>query len=394
MPFARYVASAAALVVATSPLAAQSTTDSRAAEGGWRFRPSLTSDVELDDNVFLLSDNRKAKVVGGAPIGSRYANMASASDVIATVRADVGLTGPGLAGKRLTIVPEVGYEHYARNAERRSAFYGVSLSQRLGRGEQLRASAAIQPSRFYKNYLVDAIDRDANGSIVGSERIYGSAQQAERRIDADYTVNLDRLLATGSVDATLRLGAGWYSRSYDAGFRARDLSGPTVAGELALDLARATKLDVAYSFAALSATRTRSVMLLDEPAFGRDFNGNGNATDLDARAAEMVDHSRNEHELGVSLDHDFGAAALGVEFTRRMRRYRSTEQYDLDNNGRHDTRNEIGASLRYNITPSMRFRGGVSRASQTLNRAGSTAVTGDVADYSRLRASLALEYRL
>lgn len=392
MSFYRHLAAAAALSVAALPLDAQSSPAPGSSGRGWGSQLSLTTDVELDDNVFLLSDGRKARVVSGAPMGSRYANMASAGDVITTVRGELAFSGPGLAGKRLRIAPEAGYELYARNAGRRSAVYAVSLAQRLGKGEQLRATASIRPSRFHKNYLLDAIDDDGSGSITPDERVYSPADQAETTIEGDYTFDLDRRFYTG-VGAALRVGGGWYSRGHDAAFSARDLSGPTLGGRLLLKLTRATDLDVAYSYASLGATRARSVVILDEPAFGRDFNGNGTATDLAARAVEMVDHSRREQEIAAALGHDFGALGLGLELARRTRRYGSTEPYDLDHNGRRDARREIGVTMRYALARGVRLRGAIRHAEQTLNRAGADAVTGDVADYSRLRTSLGLEYR-
>lgn len=379
------IAGIVALVTAAAPLAGQ--VPSGALATSWRFRPSFASEAEFDNNVFLLPDKKKASVVGGAEAGSRFAQMESASDVVTTTRAVLAFAGPGIGGRRLSLVPEIGYELYAQNAARRGLTYGIGITQKTRRGEALRLTADIRPARFFKNYLVDAVDRDADGTITPDERLYGSADQAETTLDADYT------FALRSLGTALRLGGGWYSRAYQQQFRARDLKGPTARAQLLLELGRDVRLDFGYSRAGLTAPRTLAVVLVDEPAFGRDFNGNGTTTDLNARAVAMVDHSRTEHELSASFESGFGLANLELEFARRTRSYHSAEPYDVGNNGRRDARNELGGGMRFDLGSAVRLRLRAQHSAQTVNRVNEAAPTGDVADYARTRVSMGLEYR-
>ncbi len=384
--------------LAASSLEAQATAKaatkaSSTDENGWQFRPAFLTDAEFDNNVFLLPDLKKGKLVAGAPAGTHYADMVSASDVITTLRAQLAFDGPGLGGKRVKIVPELGYDYYTRNAERRTATYGISLAQKTMRGGLVRLKAAMQPQAFFKNYLVDAVDLDGNGSISSGEKLYSAARQGETTVEGDYTLRLRKQSSSSTVGAALRLGGGWYSRSNNTAFTSRDLKGPTLGAKLLFDVAGNSHLDLGYSLASLSAPRMLNVMLVNEPQFNRDFNNNGNTTDVNVRTVQMVDRSRSEQELGAAFGTDLGQADVAVEYAHRTRHFNSSEPYDVANNGRRDARNEFGGTVRYNLGSAVRVRASAQRGVQTLNRATAAAATGDVADYTRLRTKLGLEYR-
>lgn len=394
---ARFLATLGLCSLAAAPIGAQTALKPAAkaskSEKGWQFRPSFLTNAEFDDNVFLLPDLKKSKVVPGAPAGTHYADMASASDVITTLRGQLGFDGPGIGGKRLRIVPELGYDFYARNAERRTATYGVSLAQKTARGGLVRLKASMQPQTFFKNYLIDAVDLNGNGSIDPGEKLYAAARQGETTVEGDWTLRLHKRSSPGTVGAAVRLGGGWYSRTNNAAFTSRDLKGPTLGAKLLLDVAGNSRLDVGYSLASLAAPRVLNVMVVDESRFGRDFNNNGSATDSNVRTVQMVDRSRSEQELSAAFGTDLGRADVAVEYAHRTRRFKSAEPYDAANNGRRDARNELGATLRYNLGSAVRVRASAQRAAQTLNRATAAAATGDVADYTRLRTALGLEFR-
>ena len=366
---------------------------SSASETGWQFRPTFLTDAEYDNNVFLLPELKKAKVVGGAPAGTHYADMVSASDVITTFRAQLAFDGPGISGKRVKIVPELGYDFYSRNAERRTATYGVSLAQKTARGGLVRLKAAMQPQTFFKNYLIDAVDLDRNGSIGPGEKLYSAARQGETTVEGDYTLRLRKQSSPSTVGAALRIGGGWYSRTNSSAFTSRDLKGPTLGAKLLLNVVGNSHIDLGYSLASLSAPRMLNVMLVDEAPFNRDFNNNGTTTDVSVRTVQMVDRSRSEQELGAAFGTDLGRADVAVEYAHRTRHFSSAEPYDVANNGRRDARNEFGGTVRYNLGNALRVRARAQRGAQTLNRATATAATGDVADYTRVRTSIGLEYR-
>ncbi|HEX2781611.1 MAG TPA: hypothetical protein VHM30_19055 [Gemmatimonadaceae bacterium] len=383
-------ASVVACALVAAPLLAQ---DASSTASGWRFQPTVSVGEQLDDNVFLLPDAKKTRLGAGAPAGSRYAAMASASDVVTTVSAQATLRGAGLAGRTLSIVPEFEYDLYVRNPERRGGRLGVSLAQKMARGGLLRLKGSMQPQTFFKNYLLDAIDGNNDGSIDASERLYAPAKQGESSAEADYTFRLRKATTSHPLGAALRVGAGWYSRTNNSSFASRDLHGPTASARLLMTPGSSSRIDLAYDYALLGAPAMRNVAILDESQFQRDFNGNGTTNDAAARAFEMVDRSRSEQELSATAGNDFGRTDLEVSYAHRARTFSSSQPYDVGNNGRRDARNEFGGTLRFRLGDALRLRASLQRGTQTLNRASANVSTGDVADYSRTRSALVLEYR-
>lgn len=380
--------------LAATSLAAQSRPKPLAApDRGWQFNPAFRTDAEFDNNVFLLSDLKKGQLAPGAPAGTRYADMVSASDVITTFRAHLGFDGPGIGSRKMKIVPEVRYDFYAQNVERRGATYAIALAQATTRGGLVRLKAEMQPQRFFKDYLVDAIDRDGDGVISSGEKLYAGDKRGETTVDGDYTMRLTGDASRSALGAALRLAGGWYTRTNNTSFASHDLKGPTAGAKLLLNTPGGSHIDLGYSWASLVAPRMNTVMLINETQYNRDFNNNGNATDVDVRTIQMVNRSRMEQELGAAFGTELGAAELAVEYAYRTRRFTSAELYDAVNNGRRDARNEFGGTLRYKLTNALRLRAAALRGAQTLNRAIATAATGEVADYNRMRTSVGLEYR-
>ena len=364
----------------------------------WHLTPALQVDVGYDDNVYLLTATKKLDLAAPSTAeitSGRYANMESTNDVLTMLSTGVALKGPGLMGKSSELSPSLEYELYTRNSERSNLRLGLSLQQELWADTRLRLQGRLTPSYFARNYLADAVDRDASGTISADERVYAAGEFRESELAADYRIPLAKRTKKGHFGATLELDGGYYGRTYDAPFGGRDLKGPTTGAKLLFDLGRGTDLDLAYDFAALGATVTPQVQLLDEPAFGQDFNGNGTTTDLNTRLVSMADRSRKEQSLGASLRFDLSrAASLALGYEHRWRRYTSNEPLDASSNGRRDARNQVSADLRVRLAKDLRMRLGGVRSAQKLNRGGDPGATGEIDDYNRYQGSLGLSYEL
>jgi hypothetical protein len=365
-------------------------------KGRWRVSPAVTTETEYDNNVFLLAPNKRDDV--DAPSGPdvtsrRYAGMKSASDVVTTARGQLAIKGSGIGGEPLRITPSVSYEFYALNSERRNTTLQIALEQELLRGARAAFRARMTPSYFKRNYLADAVDADGSGSITPEERVYAPAVYRESELSAAYQFRLDKSTKKSPFGAKLELKGGYYSRVHEAPFAARDIGGPTAGMELSLDLTRRVALDLDYGFEALSASPTREVMLLDEAAFGRDFNGDGSTNDIDARANELADHSRREHSLGGTLRFDLPRrTTLALGYAHVRRRNTSSQAYDVSNNGRRTSRNDFGAELGIRLTRGIRLTAGAETSGQSLNRTSDVVGTVDETDYTRQRANLRLSY--
>lgn len=365
---------------------------------GWRVgAPALAITSERDDNVFLVSESKKDDVgaSGAASMASgRYAGMRSAADIITTIDAELAIQGPGMSGRAFVMTPGVRYEYYAENADRRNATFKLDLEQSLGHGNEVRLRARMTPSYFARNYLADATDIDGNGSIVPAERSYRRGTYGETEFTADYRRRLDESTKRSPFGAAVRLGAGYYARTFEAPFAGRDLAGPTAKVALLSDLSRRVKVELGYELGILSASPTDEVLLLDEQAVGADLNGNGRTTDIDVRSVQRVDRSRVEHVVIVGGRIELtGRTDVGAQLEHRRRSYGSGEPLDVSYNGRSDARNRLAVELSTAVSRRLTVGINVGIASQSLNRERDFGSTGEIDDYSRHSVGLRVGYR-
>lgn len=385
------IVTATGLTVLASPCAAQQ------GDRSWRPAARVQAEVWYDDNPFLLTSGRKSRLEAGSAAdaqSARFRDMESATDVIPIPTLRLGIEGPGLGGRTLDIEAEVAYEANLRNAERRHAEFAVGIEQSLPRGGQLRLSADWRPSYFHKNYLADAVDLDGDGDIGTDERRYASGTSSEVDVSLSYRRRLVKSTKRRPLGVTAEIEAGYLDRSYDAPFAGRSRSGPGAGAGLAFELGRRWVIGLDYAFASLGGDPAQEVLILNENAFpGQDFNNNL-STDDSARAVVLVDRSRAEHEIGLSVQGELGkAATLEVGYARRLRNFSSTEPFDVVNRDRRDARNELAAELDLRLASGLHLALGARRAAQGTNRAGDPGSAGEVADYTRYVASAGLRYR-
>ncbi len=398
---------ATALALTSVQAAAQQHADAPAATrtatppaGSKRWRvdaPAVTLTSERDNNVFLLANSKRDNVEapsGEDVLSRRYVGMTSPSDLITTIDAEAGLKGPGLAGRTLAIRPGVRYEYYAQNTDRRNATFRLDVEQGLGHGNEFRLRARMTPSYMAKNYLADAVDIDASGTIALGERIYRPGTYSEMEYGADYRHRLNESTKRSPFGSALRIGAGYYSRTFERPFASRDLSGPTGKVSFLADVSRRVKFDVGYEVAVLSATPADEVLLLDEQSVDMDLNGNGNSSDVDVRSTQRVDRSRTEHVVGLGGRVELTRRVdLGAELEHRRRSYGSGEPLDVAYNGRSDARNRLGVELSMKLSPRVRFAVTNTITSQRLSRETDFGSTGEIADYSRHSVGFRVGYR-
>ncbi|MBA3853412.1 MAG: hypothetical protein C0503_03295 [Gemmatimonas sp.] len=394
---AHLVVSTLLLSLSATALAAQRSPDSVRVRSTRTRKLSSRVDggVDYDDNVFLLPDAKKGDLQAPSAselISQRYALMESPTDVIATLRAAVSLQGDGLGGRDLSITPAVGYESYAQNAERRNVSLSLALAQDLRRDGRIRLRAGFLPTYYARNYLSDAVDVNANGSITSAERRYARGDYSELGVELDYRYRLLRARRSRPLGAFLDIGVGYASRRHDAPFTARDFTGPTAALRLELSPRRGLDFETSYEAAFLDSPIRSQVILLDEPAFGEDLNGNGNATDLNARTVQTVDRSRAEHVIGQAMRVDLGRTDVELSVRYRLRNFTSSQPYDVANNGRRDRRLQLGAELSRRLVKDLRLVTGVRYGSQRLNRRTDLGAEGAVDDYTQLQAQIGLRY--
>ncbi|MGH7674891.1 MAG: hypothetical protein ACREMV_06415 [Gemmatimonadales bacterium] len=357
-----------------------------------RWSPTLRTqvDVRYDDNPFLQTSGQKRRLEEVSPADSqsgRFRDMESATDLVPTPALELGLDGPGLGGRSLDISADVAYEANLENARRRHTELGLTVAQSLPSDARLRFDLGWRPSYFHKNYLNDAVDLNADDEIGPEERVYETGTSSELDAWLGYRHRLQKSLRA-------ELEVGYFDRTYDAPFAGRSRRGPGAGAELALALGRRWTLGLGYTYQSLSDDPTVEVLILDENAFGVDFNGNGTVSEDSARAAVSVDHSRTDQEIALTIEGELGRmATLAVSFGRRRRNFSSEEPYDVAHRDRSDARNEIAAELDARLATGFHLMLGGRRTNQTTNRAGDPGSTGEETDYTRYVLWAGLRYR-
>jgi hypothetical protein len=385
---------------ATTSLTAQAPAPAATEKGSkpWHASGTLRAEGQANSNVFLLSDTLKARLdtlKAPAPPGTRFADMTSANDVIALVHAGFDIDGPGLFGRTLSIRPTARYDYYARNPKRGNVELGLSIAQSLFHNGRLHLRGSLVPSYFFRNFLADAKDLNGNGSIESNERIYAAGTYHDRRVFVGYQQRLVRGTHTQPFGVAVELDVGHVVRTYDAPLYYRSYRGPEVDASLAVDLTRAVRFDVGYTHASLNSKPDSAVLVLNEPDFGVDFNGDGTATDLRVRTVQLVDFSRTEQDLNLRLRAGLGGdVSARVYYQHRWRTFPSTQPFDVYNNSRRDRRDLVGVELSFRVAPEAEFSVGGDIETQKVTKALIPAQVqlGEVADYKRTRVYAGLRY--
>ncbi len=372
---------------------------SRPGEDTWHLAPAFRVVETFDDNPFLLSDARKAGV--GAPSASsltsgRYSSMDGSSDFITSLRGGLTAEGPGILGRKLNLSADARYEYYQRNAKRRNVFYVLRADQAFGHGTHIAARAELQPKYFFRNYLADAVDLSGDGTIQSAERIYAAGTYS----DQDYTGELRQRLAKSTDDhpfgAQVTLEAGHKTRDYLQPFQTRGYRGPFAGASGELDFTPRVALEGEYRRSSLRSTPGAAVVLLNEPDFNQDFNGNGTTTDLRVRSVQAVDFSRIEQDMGARFRVRSGEALeTTLSYGRRLRSYDSKQPYDVYNNTRRDHRDRFGLDVAYRFSPGRSVHFGANTENQKLTKTlRPTATIDDATDYTRKGFYLSWSHQL
>jgi hypothetical protein len=320
--------------------------------------------------------------------------MQSAADYVTLLRGGVGIEGPGLAGRRLSLRVDARYDLYARNARRSSAELGLSVGQNMPLHGRLKLHARLAPGHFTRNFMSDAVDLNGDGSIQSSERIFAPGTYRDAQLSVAYRQPLKRSTSDHPFGLAIDVEAGHSARTYAAPLGIRSYRGPVLSATVRMALTRSVKLNVGYTRAWLDSRPGSAVLRLDEPAFGRDFNGNGTTTDSRVRTIQLVDFSRREQYLDAKLTTSVARnLVLGVRYQHRWRRFPSIQPFDVLNNSRRDQRDLVGAELRWRLGSGADLRLGADyEVQKSKGPLGSTAI--GVTDFTRRRLYAGLGYHL
>jgi len=355
---------------------------------GWHVTPGFRILQTFDDNPFLLSDAGKAglSALSASSLASgRYTNMAGTSDNSTSMRGGLNAEGPGILGRKLTLGADTRYEYYQRNARRRNMFYDLKVAQALGHGSHLGVRAELQPKYFFRNYLADAVDLNGDGTIQSAERVYAAATYSDQEFTGEFRQRLVKSTDDHPFGAQLTVEAGHKTRTYQQPFQTRGYGGPFAGVIAALDLTSSAGLEAEYRRSALRAAPGTSVLILNEPDFNQDFNGNGTTSDLGVRSVQMLDVSRIQQDMAARFRaRPTDAVETTLSYGLRLRNFESKQPYDVYNNTRHDRRDRLGIDMAYRFSPQMFVhfgaRGEIQKLTKTLRP---TAIIDGITAYTR-----------
>jgi len=341
---------------------------------GWHVTPGFRILQTFDDNPFLLSDAGKAglsALSASSLTSGRYTNMAGTSDNITSMRGGLNAEGPGILGRKLTLGADTRYEYYQRNARRRNMFYDLKVAQALGHGSHLGARAELQPKYFFRNYLAGAVDLNGDGTIQSAERVYSAGTYSDQEFTGEFRQRLVKSTDDRPFGAQFTLQAGHKTRTYQQPFETRGYRGPFAGVVGVLNLTAGAGLEGQYRRSSLRSTPGSAVLLLNEPDFNQDLNGNGTTTDLRVRSVQAVDFSRIQQDMAARFRaRPTDAVETTLSYGLRLRNFESKQPYDVYNNTRHDRRDRVGLDMAYRFSPRMFVhfggRGEIQKLTKTL----------------------------
>lgn len=364
----------------------------------WRFKPVVRIEESYDNNPFLLSDRGQAALTSlSSPAlpGGRYAQMLGGSDWITALQGSVIAQGGGLFDRRLVLEASAQYDYYHRNVSRRNVEFHASAMQALGHGAHLGIRARVLPSFYFRNFMADAIASTPDAIVQPDGRVYAPGTYADKDFAVEYRQRLIRSTPDEPFGARLVLAAGHRSRQYEAPFATRSYAGPFGSAFVALDLTSGVSVDLGYRRASLASTPGTAVLVLNEPDFNQDFNGNGTRTDLSVRSVQMVDFSRVEQTITSHLRAGLSKTVeTDVFYGRRYRTFGSTQPYDVYNNTRRDTRDRMGMNVTFRVSSPVRLKVGVLNERETLSNTLRAVPIDGVTAYTRHTFIFALAYHL
>src|SRR5262245_58852620 len=140
---------------------------------------------------------------------------------------------------------------------------------------------------------------------------------------------------------------------------------------------RSTTVDAKLTYMRVSNTPHPEFVLLDETLWAVDLSmpPDGSATGTHTPTTQQVDRSYQMYKLGVTASHEFGPVGLGVGYERRLKRFGSSDPYDVGHFDRLDTRHVLGASATYHLSSGWRVALAYKYTTQSTRRAPAPGMT-------------------
>ncbi len=351
-------------------------------KGEWKSTWAARVDLEYDTNIWRLDGDDQDRLLddlAGDQISGRFDGMESIEDWIITPSIRFATKGPSPFGRKLEAHAKLEWNQYAVNPDRSHLRAAIGAEQNVGKDGRLDLDLELIPQYFQKNYLADATD--FTGSVAASERVYEAGDYRQFAISLRYR---HRFVEETDAEFDGLVSLGVRDRAYSSPFRERNEIGvPFEFGVRAGGWQR-VKAALALRFEPIASPGDDAVVLLDEPFFGVDLNGDGDNTDMNARSVQEVDRSRLETSfvfgVEVQVTETFTA---GFAWTRTWKEWDSDGAFDVDHRDRSDVQDVIELQVRVQVTPDWEGRVTYEHTMQSTDRPGDPGSSGEVSDYKR-----------
>lgn len=372
--------------------------------GGRRFEWGIEAraEAEYNSNVWEFSDaqeNRFDMNLAVNQANGRYRDMDDKDDVIIFIEAEPYIRFQDNAEREYRVAPIFRYSQFTQNEERNFFEFAFDARQSRGKGWRNRAYFQFSPNVFRKNYL--ATVTDFMGTVSAAERVYmpadydqWSIELSHRRLlwsplgaegkifDTDLIAPIDDLFGQVYIE--------FKQREFDAPFGNRDFDAIEGGIAIIVDMHEGQEFEAGYSLAVRDSPNNTEVLILDEPTFGFDFNGDMDTTDLNTGTIQKVDRSKLVHTIYMVFSCEPRPDCqvwIGGEY--RLHDYQSSERFDINHNDRtdHEFSFEVGGDV--TIDPNARLRGVFEFI--TRDRHGTGLInTNESGDYDVVVVSLAI----
>lgn len=359
-------------------------------ETAWR----MGGEFRYDTNVWLLDGGEQDRLedeLPGDQVSGRYEDMESVDDLVFNPDVRFEAQGPGLGGRRLEFTLDLEYSAYFENPRRSYLDLDLKLTQGIGRDGRLSLGLGLVPDYFYENYLEDAVD--LTGSNSAAERRYEAGVYREWTPELEYRHRILDESARQPFGMDALLAVGWRLREYDSPFSGRNVDAPWFRLRFRFDYGSKWNFSVHYVFEDVRNDTHDEILILDEPDFGLDFNGDGTATDNNARARVDVDRTYHDDEVEFSVSYQMlPQAEVGLSYAHVWRRYESGETFDIYHKDREDARDDFGLFARVRVNGRWSGRLGWDWREKSTDRPANPDAGGETVDYKRHVFSVSLTY--
>ncbi len=348
----------------------------------WQLSWAARIDLDYNSNIWLLDGDdgdRLLDDLSADQISGRFDGMESIEDWIVNPSIRFAAKGPSPFGRKLDVHAELEVQQYAVNGERSYLRARLGADQSVGKDGKLELDLSLIPDYFHKNYLVDATD--FTGSNSASERIYDSAHYLEFELGLKYR---HTLVQGGEVELDGVVSIGLRARQHDSTFAGRNEFGLPLELGVRAKAWKRVKAKLAFQFEPIDSPVKGEVLLLDEPAFAADLNGDGDMTDTNARTVQSVDRSRRETSLVFGVEVDvIETVAVALALTRTWKDWSSGEAFDVSHRDRSDVQDKIEFVVKVQFSKQWEGRIGVERTVQGTDRPADPGASGETSDYQR-----------